>query len=242
MEARAKARLLQDYANFNKIKETLYSNINIEPNEMNFFNWKILIKIKDIQPYSGIELILNLKFPNTFPKFPPEIFVMPVVYHLNINQKTGQLMMISLTDDSKYGWSSEQSVLDVIKSFYSVLKEPQPQAGCAADELITKEFLEDRITYEYKLLAAFRKLFPNKIEVERSVIMEQQSEGRTLLERKNREEAIEHKDVIQENNILEIVEIKKTTEARRFAKYLPSSIQLLWNTHKGNKFWNESHI
>ena len=70
--------------------------------------------------YDSLILKIKIEIPKDFPNIPPSVYFLDIIYHLNINQKTGEVSLPILKEE----WCPYFSIASVIEGIDEVLAEP----------------------------------------------------------------------------------------------------------------------
>jgi len=86
------------------------------------YQWKAILKPSENSMYSGMELEVEILFPDTYPYEPPHITFVTPIFHPNININ-GSICISVLSKD----WSPALTIEKTLLSIMSLLEQPNPE-------------------------------------------------------------------------------------------------------------------
>ena len=119
--------------------------------ENDIFCWRLTLMGPDDSPYRGGLFYLKMKFPDDFPKNPPEVCFVTPIYHVNVNpcipkfQNSVPLGHICISDLN--WWNPNQSIRQLLTDIFALfyLGNPDSPYGLErADELRNNKNLYDK--------------------------------------------------------------------------------------------------
>lgn len=117
------------------------ASCSAEPSSDNLFHWQGKIIGPVDSPYSGGIFLVDIHFSADYPYKPPKVQFQTRVYHPNVNSQGYMLL-----DILNKGWSPGITILEVLLSISSLLKDPNP--GDPLMPEIADIYSTDRTTYE----------------------------------------------------------------------------------------------
>ena len=139
---------------FKDIQENPLTNIRSSIdlfNENDFFTWRCKMKGPIDTPYENGLFYLKIKFPDNYPKKPPEITFINPIYHININpyiptddkqDPIGHICLSTLN-----WWNEKNDIRQVLTNIFVLLSkanEESPYNLSRADEMINNKELFDK--------------------------------------------------------------------------------------------------
>ncbi|XP_068608771.1 ubiquitin-conjugating enzyme E2 L3-like [Brachionichthys hirsutus] len=112
------------------------TSCNIQVDESNVYNWKVLI-VPDSPPYNKGAFWIDVIFPPEYPFKPPKITFKTKIYHPNIDEK-GQVCLPIISAEN---WKPATKAKQVIDSLISLVSCPEPQHPLRAD--LAEEYNKD---------------------------------------------------------------------------------------------------
>jgi len=106
--------------------------VSAGPNGDDLFNWTAtLTDLPEGTGYEGGTFMVSITFPSDYPFKPPKLKFITKMYHCNVNDK-GEVCLDILKDN----WSPALTILKVLDTLRSLLKEPN------ADDPLNNEAAE----------------------------------------------------------------------------------------------------
>ncbi|KAH3767413.1 Ubiquitin-conjugating enzyme E2 E2 [Pelomyxa schiedti] len=133
----ARARMQKELRDF---RNEAPANIDIVPNEDDFFQWRATIMGPDNSPYAGGTFYVDIAFPAEYPARAPKLTFVTRVYHPNINKNGGICL-----DIVKETWSPEVTTVQILLSIVTLLSEPNADHPLVPE--IAEVFTADRERY-----------------------------------------------------------------------------------------------
>jgi len=152
--------ILKNYKLFN---DDPIDNVSIGFDSENVFLWNIILIGPKDTPYEGGIFNAKLKFPNTYPNYPPELIFINDIYHPNIYED-GRVCISILhpPGDDKWGyesaaerWRPVHSVNSIMLSIISMLSEPNDDSPANIDA--GKIWREDKKLFQHNVNLSIRK-------------------------------------------------------------------------------------
>ena len=128
-------------------------------NENNIFEWRCTLFGPKDTSYEGGLFYLNIKFPDNYPDFPPEVCFKTPIYHININPKQskekggeglGHVCISTLN-----WWKPNYKIKEVLTNIFGLFYMANPESPYGAER--AEEFKQNRALHEEKI-----KYFTNK--------------------------------------------------------------------------------
>jgi len=103
--------------------------------------------------YEGRILNITIVYPTTYPRDSPEIFIKPSIYHANIVEKNGTVMLPILSAEN---WRTDSNIQQIIHYLCLILQEPAED--CFAATEAANEYKINRAVYVKKASESASKL------------------------------------------------------------------------------------
>jgi len=103
--------------------------------------------------YEGRILNITIVYPTTYPRESPEILIKPSIYHANIVEKNGTVMLPILSAEN---WRRDSNIQEIIHYFCLILQEPAED--CFAATEAADEYKNNRSVYVKKASESASKL------------------------------------------------------------------------------------
>ena len=139
-------------------------------NEDCYDDWKItLVPPKDTS-YKGGLFILNIHFPEDYPKTAPEVYFITPIYHVNVNpcvpKAEGDESLGHVCISTLNWWKPEKKMKQVLLDIYSLFYMANPNSAYGLSR--AKEYNEEKDVYEEKV-KYFTKKYADPKKVKNSI-------------------------------------------------------------------------
>ena len=133
------------------------------PDLDNIFEWRTsLLGPKDTS-YNGGLFYLKIKFPENYPKKPPEVVFETPIYHLNINpvksNYEGAEPLGHVSISTLNWWNENTRMKQVLCDIFALFYMPNPDSPYGLDR--ADEFIYNRVLHEEKI-RYFTKKYANQ--------------------------------------------------------------------------------
>ena len=128
-------------------------------NDNDIRNWKCSLIVPCNTPYKGGIFVINIRFPQNYPNYPPKVRFITPIYHINVKHYNH-----SVNSDSELGepnlnilnfWKQEYKVKDVLISIYSLFY--MNNISCSFSPNMADELRNNKALYEDKIKYFTRK-------------------------------------------------------------------------------------
>ena len=148
----AMRRIKEEYSELaNKSIDNIGATIGLV-DEHDIFEWKATLTGPKDSSYAGGIFLLRIKFPDNYPKKPPDVYFITPMYHVNINPlKLTNVRLGHVCINTLNHWKPETSMREVLKEIFALFYVPNPNSPYGldrADELrFNKPLHEAKIKY-----------------------------------------------------------------------------------------------
>ena len=160
-------------AEFEQINRSPNPNIGVTvglEDENDIFRWRATLSGPKDSSYKGGVFILDIIFPENYPKHPPEVCFRTPIYHVNVNpmksnmkgaEPLGHVCISTLN-----WWKPEYNMNEVLTNIFGLFYMANPDSPYGLDR--AKEFKENRPLYEEKVAFFTQKYAkPEKCNIEK---------------------------------------------------------------------------
>lgn len=116
----------------------------------NYFEWRVTIMGAKDTCYEGSTFIVNIKFPEDYPKRGPEIVFRNPIYHINVNpndniegESRGHVSFKAIDE-----WKPETTAKELLIKLFSIFYWPNPD--CCYGIQRAEEFINKKSLYDLK--------------------------------------------------------------------------------------------
>ena len=124
----------------NQTKINPPQDFTLDVEDDNFLQWKGVILGPEGTPYEGGNLKFYVELSERYPMKRPIFYFDPPLYHLNVNQRSGQIYLYILD----FKWSSKIKLREICEEIIRIIKEPDP--SISNDEL--DSIFRNRVEYD----------------------------------------------------------------------------------------------
>jgi ubiquitin-conjugating enzyme E2 C len=144
-------RLQMELMNLMSDTDLMMSGISAFPEEDNLFRWVGTINGPEDSAYEGMQLKLQIEFPETYPYKAPNCLFKSGCWHPNVDM-AGRICLDVLNER----WSASMDVRGLLLSLQSLLDDPNPASPLNAEAATL--WNENRKLYYEKVKAHFEKI------------------------------------------------------------------------------------
>ncbi|CAB4036406.1 Hypothetical predicted protein [Paramuricea clavata] len=145
----SKKRILKE---FQTIQASKPHGIEVSMPSDNICIWEAKFAAPEQSLYKGANLKTQVVLPEEYPLSPPTIRFLTPVYHVNIDQSSGQVCLGFVSADK---WNPTNGIEDVLRAVFSLLITPQVET--AQDQQILGIFQDSKRIYERRARDSARK-------------------------------------------------------------------------------------
>jgi len=127
------------------------AGVSAFPDGENLFRWVGTIQGPEKSPYEGLELKLQIEFPDNYPFKPPITTFKSGVWHPNVDMM-GRICLDILADK----WAAAMDVRGLLLSLQSLLCDPNPASPLNAEA--GQLWTENKALYTEKVKAHYKKV------------------------------------------------------------------------------------
>ncbi len=152
---------------FEQINRSPNPNIGVTvglPDQDNIFVWRATLTGPKDSSYKGGVFILNIIFPNDYPKHPPEVCFKTPIYHVNVNpmkshQKNAEPLGHVCISTLNW-WKPEYRMREILTNIFALFYMGNPESPYGLDR--AEEFRNNRAVFEEKI-KHFTKKYANPL-------------------------------------------------------------------------------
>ena len=123
------------------LKENPPQGFSLEPEQNNIFVWNAIIQGPKGTPYEGGKIKVKIYLPENYPLKPPIVIFTPSIFHLSVEQSSGQPSLKEL-----YDWHIVTKLKKIITKLIDLLKYPSD--ANTVEEEFSYIFRENRDEYD----------------------------------------------------------------------------------------------
>jgi ubiquitin-conjugating enzyme E2 D/E len=132
------------------------------PDEDNIFEWQCSLMGPKDTSYNGGVFFLSIKFPDNYPKKPPEVVFRTPIYHINVNPNKSNLQgaepLGHVCISTLNWWKDESRIKQVLSDIFALFYMANPDSPYGLDR--ADEFRFNRALHEEKI-RYFTKKYAN---------------------------------------------------------------------------------
>ena len=145
----SKKRILKEYQTIQAAKP---HGIEVSVPSDNIYIWEAKFAAPEQSFYKGANLNIQIVLPEEYPLSPPTVRFLTPVFHINIDQSSGQVCLGFITADN---WNPTNGIEDILRGVFSLLITPQVET--AQDQKILGIFQDSPRIYERRARESAKK-------------------------------------------------------------------------------------
>ena len=110
----------------------------------NIFDWNALMRGPKKSPFDGYMFQFEIHFPQDYPNSAPKVICKTKIYHMNIQESTGDVCVSSIKKAE--GWKNAKDISTVLSSIFIILSKPNPDSPYRGD--VANLYNSNRAEYE----------------------------------------------------------------------------------------------
>ena len=139
-------RLQKELKDFNNEGPEDFSAGPIDDSDL--FNWEASVVGPEDSPFENGTFFLEIKYNESYPFKPPQIYTKTKIFHPNLNCESGRVCCCAL-DFLKDSWSPDIDILKILLAFQNLLICPKIDRVCGLGNIYAaKLWKEDKAKYD----------------------------------------------------------------------------------------------
>ena len=109
-------------------------DVRFELKQDNIFKWRCMLRGPEDSPYEGCWFELDIKMPENYPLYPPNVRFLTKIFHSNIHWETGEVCV----DFLKTNWVATWTLHSLTRAILVLLASPNADSplNCDAGNLV----------------------------------------------------------------------------------------------------------